>query len=274
MSFSLVLNIDVSQLQNIHKGKFFAEVKQLLSDQDFDPFRTAVSEGADVYNANEKEYGKIMIMSKITSILMKYNGRFSIYKVNNGTSEEISVKGLETILGEFKAAHNLPHFRYNPNVYENGVVSFYNDVCEVCRQESDYFVEGCYGERDLEVICINCVASGRAAVEQDVYFNTHYPQTFRDDDRFEELTKRTPHFFSWQEVPWAEHCQDYCAYIKKVKWNDIKHLEIELMEDLLYIANSYNYEIEDIKKYLNGYMDGHLFQCLHCGSHKLITDLP
>lgn len=274
MSFCLVLNIDIAHMPNEHKGKFLAEIHCFLSDQEFAPFRSAVSKRADVYHSNDKEYDNMIKIRKIISTLMTYKGNFSIYKVQEDSREEIAVRELETIMAQFKTIHKLPHFKYNPNVYENGIISFNRDICEVCHNESHFILEISYGESDLEAICVDCVANGRAAREYDVFFNSYFPQTFNDSSRTEELTLRTPGFLSWQEIRWMEHCQDFCAYIKKVNWDDIAHLEEEVMDDLLYEASLYKDELDDIKKYLNGYMEGHLFQCLHCGKHRITTDLP
>jgi uncharacterized protein CbrC (UPF0167 family) len=77
-----------------------------------------------------------------------------------------------------------------------------------------------------------------------------------------------------QEISWLEHCNDFCAYIGKVDWEGVSYLESELHSDLTLEASKYNLEHGDLKKALDSYLVGHLFKCIHCGKHRLTTDLP
>lgn len=273
MSYTLILEVDLAELNNNQKGTFFSEVSKFISAEDFELFRRAVSNKTKVYNVFDTEYNKIIHIKKIIKLLNEDTTKFTIYQKTEDEKNIISLLDLENIIDEFKVIHQLPYFKYHPHVYESGCISFYKDICEVCNQESSFFNEGCYGESDLEVICVHCIASGKAGEEYDVSFNYQYPISFKDDHKVEELHLRTPSILSWQEIPWLEHCNDFCAYKGIVDWERVIHLEPEIHNDLTIEATKYNLEQGDFKNALNSYIVGHLFKCLHCGKHRLTSDL-
>ncbi|CAM3996724.1 CbrC family protein [Mesobacillus zeae] len=274
MSYTLKLEIDLTELNNNQKGKFLSEVIKLIPAQDFQSFRRAVSKKTEVYTAFDTEYDKIINIRKIIKLLDDNMMNLSIYQETEEKKIIISLLDLENIIDEFKVIHQLPYFTYHPNVYESGTISYFKDICEVCNQESSFFNEGCYGESDLEVICVHCIASGKAGKEHNVFFNYQYPISFNDDKKVEELNLRTPSILSWQEISWLEHCNDFCAYIGIVDCEGVSHLESELHSDLTIEASKYNLDYGDFKNALDSNIVGHLFKCLHCGKHRLTTDLP
>ncbi|MBO1511006.1 CbrC family protein [Metabacillus bambusae] len=274
MSYTLILEIDLVELNNNQKGTFLSEVSKYISTQDFESFRRSVSNSTEVYHVLDTEYNKIINIRKIIKRLNDYTTKFTIYQETEDKKITITLLDLENIIDEFKVIHQLPYFKYHPNVYESGSISYYKDICEVCNQESSFFNEGSYGESDLEVICVHCIASGKAGKEHDVFFNYQYPISFKDDNKVAELHLRTPSIPSWQEISWLEHCNDFCAYIGIVDWEGVRHLEPELQSDLTIEASKYNLQQSDLKNALNSYIVGHLYKCLHCGKYRLTTDLP
>lgn len=270
----ILLEINLTRLKNKQKGQFFAKVRNLMSSEDFEPFRKAIDKSAVVYSASEIEYDKLLILRKIIGLLNEFTAAFSIFQQMNERLIPISLTDFEHIIERFKNVCELPSFKYYPNVYESGSLSFYINKCEVCNKDSFCFQEGCYGESGIEVICVHCITSGKAGKEHDIFFNNQYPITFLDDNKIEEINLRTPSILSWQEISWLEHCNDFCAYIGNFNWVEILHLEEELQNDLTLEAAEYDLEIADFKNALNTYIFGHLFQCLHCGKHRLTTDLP
>ncbi|KKI91325.1 hypothetical protein WQ54_15385 [Bacillus sp. SA1-12] len=56
MTYILLLEIDLAELNNKQKGTFFSEVSRFIFTQDFDPFRKAVSNRTEVYLALDTEY--------------------------------------------------------------------------------------------------------------------------------------------------------------------------------------------------------------------------
>ena len=62
------------------------------------------------------------------------------------------------------------------------------------------------------------------------------------------------------------HCDDFCAFIGKVTWKQIKDMNIEYVVDELE-----EYDTEEVKEILNGQSDmvGYLFKCLYCDKYRL-----
>lgn len=58
---------------------------------------------------------------------------------------------------------NLPHFKYNPNVYKNGMVEFGSGICQCCGEKTNAYIQNIYAIEDIDCICMNCVSSGKAA---------------------------------------------------------------------------------------------------------------
>jgi uncharacterized protein CbrC (UPF0167 family) len=270
----IVLEINMAEMPNDQKGKFFPRVKSMVGDNDFMPFRSAVTSRQEVYFLQEKQYDRMLRVKKIAELTGGLGGEFTIYRKNQTGKKEISLQELEEEIAQFKTVNELPAFRYHPNVYELGILDFYEDECQVCCRTGHFFSGGGhFGESDIEVICIDCLSSGRAASECKVQFNTGWLES-QDINKTEELNAKTPGILSWQEVEWQQHCHDFCAYIGRFKWDDIAHLEEELTADLLAEADMFNVSTAEMKRILNKYAVGHLFQCLHCGQHRMTADLP
>lgn len=265
MSISYNLELDMDGLNNKKKRKFLAKIGELINEKEFLPFRTAINEKKEVYYATEKEYEKLLKMKKIIDELVKNKSFYRIHEINESSKREIPLLNFIQIIEHFKEIHSLPHFRYHPNVYELGVISYYTDICEVCQQESYFF---------SKKICVFCISNGKVAKEKEVFFNNACPTTFEEEEKINELNLRTPGIFSWQEIEWPEHCHDFCVYLRDVKWMDIAYLEDELKEALEEAAQLHNTTVDELKNELDSYMDGHLFQCLHCGTYRLAIDLP
>lgn len=274
MSYALILEIDLTKLDNSQKGKFFSEVSKIIPTQEFQSFRKAVSKKTEVYTVFDTEYNKLINFKKIIKLLDDDSESFTIYQKTDEKIITISLFDFENIFDGFMDVHQLPYFKYHPNVYETGSISYFKAVCEVCNQESSFIIEGCYGENDLEVICVHCIASGKAGMEPDVFFNYQFPLTFNNQNIVEELQSRTPSILSWQEITWLEHCNDFCSYIGIVDWEGISHLELEIQSDITREAAKYNLKNDDFKNAMNSYIVGHLFMCIHCGKHRLTTELP
>lgn len=270
-----ILEINITSLKEKEKGKFFNSIMPLVTKEEFEPFRTSVKNIKEVFLAKEKDYESLLRMSKIINELNRYKGYFVLYKENGLQKEIVRHEDLLIEISNFKEKHNLPHFKYNPNAYEISLISFYNDNCEVCGKQSDFFGSSSpYGEEDIDSVCVHCINSGKAHKKFECEFNIIKYNSIKEQDKINELVYQTPGIFSWQEFDWLEHCDDFCAYLGKVKWKDIQHLEEEMKEELELHTKEYsNSTVEDLIEALNRYMDGHLFQCLHCGKYKLKLDL-
>ncbi|MGM9925784.1 MAG: CbrC family protein [Bacillus sp. (in: firmicutes)] len=166
--------------------------------------------------------------------------------------------------------NKLPKFKYHPNVYQCGVVKFSNNICECCGRTVDAYIERIYSEEDVECICLDCIASGKAAEKFDGSF-IQDADSIDNPEATEELFCRTPGYESWQGENWKACCNDYCAYLGTVGTKELEKMGIadELFEE----DGSFD-GWDDARKYLvkDGSMCGYLFQCLHCGKYHLVID--
>jgi len=167
-------------------------------------------------------------------------------------------------------------FKYHPNVWEQEVFKTNKDgskrACQCCGVETEYYLDTMYTAEDVDCICPECVASGKAAKK----FNGSFSQDAETDkvnseSATEELLCHTPGYVSWQGEYWLACCNDYCAYIGDVGTKELENIGIadEVFEEY----NKRN-EYEDARKYLmkEGTVAGYLFRCLHCNKHHLWVD--
>ncbi len=171
---------------------------------------------------------------------------------------------------------DLPKFKYNPNAEKLGIIKKEKIFCPVCQKDRDYVYDGpFYSIDEVKNICPWCIKDGSAAKRYDGEF--HDSASCEDVDNkeyLEELTKNTPGYSGWQQERWLSHCGDFCALKDYVGWTEINDLKEELMEDLIEIKAEYGLSQEELEINLvnSGSMQGYLFQCLHCGKHRLAID--
>ena len=169
-----------------------------------------------------------------------------------------------------KDTKHLPKFKYHPNVYECGVVEFGKGTCNCCGKEVEAYVQMMYTTEDVDCICMDCVASGKAAEKFDGSF-IQDADSIDNEAASEELWCRTPGYLSWQGENWVACCNDYCEYIGTVGTKELEELGIA---DELFEADGSYEGWKDARKYLtkDGSLCGYLFHCLHCGKYHLRVD--
>ena len=171
----------------------------------------------------------------------------------------------------------LPVFKYNPEAEKWEILIRKNTTCPVCQQSTEYVYDGpFYAEADVDNICPWCIADGRAAEKYAGEFQDSAScEEVVDEASLIELTTRTPGYTGWQQERWLSHCGDFCAFKGYVGWKEIKSLRDELEADLNTIMDDYGMDEDECKVSLvkNGSMQGYLFQCLHCGAHRLTADM-
>ena len=178
----------------------------------------------------------------------------------------------------------LPVFKYHPNPIKTG--AFKTDkkvVCDCCKQETDTYYDGIfYSREEVMYLCPWCISSGIASEEFDGYFtdgidgiipNPSEPNTFNNPKAMKEVLRRTPGYTGWQSEKWLTHCNDCCAFIGYVGWDEIKDkLDdfVDLESDMIEFSDG----VEHLEKYLrnDGDFQGYLFQCLYCGKYRLYAD--
>jgi uncharacterized protein CbrC (UPF0167 family) len=170
----------------------------------------------------------------------------------------------------------LPDFKYNPNALKLGIIKKETTTCPVCEQVRNYAYEGpFYSEAEVEGICPWCIKDGSAAEKYNGEFlDSASCDTVDKDEYLIELTTRTPGYSGWQQERWLSHCGDFCALKDFVGWKEVKELKDELEEDLNGIKSDYGLTQTELESSLlkSGSMQGYLFQCLHCGKHRLAVD--
>lgn len=168
------------------------------------------------------------------------------------------------------------NFKYHPNVWDQDIFKTNKDgitiTCQCCGNETDYYTDMIYSAMNIDCICPNCVASGRAAEK----FNGSFSQDgevskVNDESKIEELFCHTPGYISWQGEYWLACCNDFCAYIGDVGTKELEELGIA---DEVFEEYDGRDEYDDARKYLvkEGSLAGYLFKCLHCQKYHLWVD--
>lgn len=168
---------------------------------------------------------------------------------------------------------NLPFFKYHPNIYNSEKVidgvNFDEGVCQCCGNKTDVYVSSMYCREDIECICMECVASGKAADK----FNGEFIQDAEeelDGEKRDELFLRTPGYCSWQGEYWLTCCDDYCEYLGDVGYEQLKEMDLEYLIDEYKEREGLEFDNEILAA--GGSMAGYLFRCLHCGKYRLWVD--
>lgn len=167
-------------------------------------------------------------------------------------------------------------FKYHPNVWKQDVFTEIaeNEMleCECCNKRTRYYLQNMYSSANVECICPECVANGKASEK----FNGEFIQyaeidKVSDDEKRKELFCRTPGYVSWQGEYWLACCNDFCAYIGDVGTKELEEMGIA---DEVFAEYDARNEYEDARLYLEkaGSMAGYLFQCLHCQKYHLWVD--
>lgn len=91
--------------------------------------------------------------------------------------------------------NNLPKFKYHPNLYKSGEVEFQEGICNCCGQKVNAYITSMYCVEDVDCICLECVASGRAADKFDGTF-IQGADPIDDEEKKNELFCRTPGYVS------------------------------------------------------------------------------
>lgn len=187
----------------------------------------------------------------------------------------------------------LPYFKYHPEPIKTGV--FITDdtvICDCCGKETDiYYGSPFYSVEDIDALCPWCIADGSASEKfdgefQDIasieggevlydeegeYCGSTLPPI--DKNKLDELTKRTPGYHGWQQEHWLIHCDEPCAFIDYVEWDDIKD-KLEQLASLEQDIQDVGFELSDLSERLwdDGGCQGYLFKCCCCGKLRLHID--
>ena len=166
-------------------------------------------------------------------------------------------------------------FKYHPDPLKTG--AFKDDkaeICDCCKKSTNIYYEGpFYSSEEVKHLCPTCISTGEASKKFDGEFQDPAScDKVPKKEYVEELCRRTPGYRGWQQEYWLAHCDDFCAFIGYVGWNDLIEMGIDEQIEKDYIENG-DMNIEIIKKCVsNGQLQGYLFQCLTCGQYRLYVD--
>lgn len=173
-----------------------------------------------------------------------------------------------------------PLFRYHPDPLSNGVFEETDTpvVCPCCGKETPIYYAGTFHtdeDIDMPPFCPSCIADGSAAEKFDGEFRYDEGETLSDPDLIDAIIHRTPDYITLSWSGWRVHCDDYCAYLRSVSYNDIIELGLleEIKQDMYWQKDEKDPLglLRSLERY--GPPQGHLFQCLTCGKHLLYIDL-
>lgn len=174
----------------------------------------------------------------------------------------------------------LPKFRYHPNCAELAIFTKAKTgeekVCMCCKEKTEYYYDSMmYSKEDVDCLCPDCIASGKAAEKFDGTFIQDAEVILKDQEKSKELFERTPGYISWQGEHWLTCCEDYCAFIGYVGIEELAKMGIleEVLDDYEKTA-VFAFARDVVEQHLSkdGSLVGYLFECLHCKKYRLWVD--
>lgn len=173
---------------------------------------------------------------------------------------------------------NFPVFQYHPNPIATGSVVTSDKQCKCCGQVRGYiYAASVYAESELnESICPWCVADGSAAEKFEATFADSHPllDAGLSTDVVDEVTKRTPGYFSWQQEAWLSCCNDACEFHGDAPKDEVRSLPDDAVESLM---SDLGLDEEEWEAFVENYESGgdpavYKFICRHCKTHLYNAD--
>jgi uncharacterized protein CbrC (UPF0167 family) len=173
-------------------------------------------------------------------------------------------------------ADDLPYFKYHPNPVATGAIKAESTLCPVCGERRSHVYDGpFYTTESVSGICPWCIHDGSAAKKYDGEFqDAAMCEAVDKPEYLTELTQRTPGYSGWQQEAWLSHCGDFCAFIGYAGWGQMEPLASELASDIQGIKSKTNLSDDEFVQSLDaGSLYAYLFNCIHCGHHRVAFDL-
>lgn len=208
--------------------------------------------------------------------------------IDNKPKDRLMLMELEAVKDlKIPNKSDLPHFKYHPDPIRTGAFRFDKVVsCDCCQKETTtYYQSPFYSIDDIEAFCPQCIANGEAAKKYEGAFQDYLglegispdPSVSNanvyTEEQLDEVLYRTPGYCGWQQEQWLSHCNDLCAFVRYVGWNEIKD-KLDQFVDLEADCQEFGIPAEQLPQYLynGGSCQGYLFQCLHCKKYRLYFD--
>ena len=175
-----------------------------------------------------------------------------------------------------KGISDLPHFIYHPDPFGTG--AFHKSdkavICDCCNKHVHVYYDGpFYSEDEVECLCPQCIATGRAAETFSGVFqdDLSLEEGVTDKNKLDVLIHRTPGYQGLQQEYWRCHCGDFCSFVGYVGAKELEGLNV--MDEVLNDPKWTQEQKTLIQNMVNGgNVQGYLFRCLHCGKHLLWMD--
>jgi len=170
----------------------------------------------------------------------------------------------------------LPTFFYNPNAYALGLIKAQPITCQCCGQARSHAYQGnLYCQAEVRALCPWCIADGSAAEKFEGSFVSIFESELDDAPALSEasvaaVSCRTPGYLSWQDSVWLGHCGEACVFVGYVGSKELRPVWQQVLPDVL--ASGIDEEIIREEMLKDGDLTGYLFQCQHCGHHRLHVD--
>ncbi|MDH1265319.1 CbrC family protein [Pseudomonas sp. GD03944] len=176
-------------------------------------------------------------------------------------------------------AMELPHFRYYKDPVAAGVIKPSDAVCLCCeRARGHIYVGPVYSVEDLsERLCPWCIADGRAAERFQASFIGYHAldEAGAAPSVIEEIDRRTPGYFTWQEATWLAHCGNACVFHGDASEQDVRDASVAARQQWM---QDYELAEKDWEWASKGYKPAgdsafYKFVCVHCQQVVLAWDL-
>jgi uncharacterized protein len=181
-----------------------------------------------------------------------------------------------------EAGGELPRFRYHPDPLATGCVKPAKRKCACCGRARGYIYIGPVPEaKELsERVCPWCIADGSAAAKFDAEFTD--PGAVGDYGAWpavpaavaEEVSRRTPGFWTAGDGVWWTHCGDAAEFLGTVKKQGALRAGPDYLAELRGEQNDAEWRefLESLDKPVGPW--AYLFRCRHCGRYGGYRDWP
>ena len=172
-------------------------------------------------------------------------------------------------------ASDLPRFKYHPD--PSAVFQRTNARCESCRQARGFeYIGPQYGLKELDHLCAYCIADGSAAEKFGLEFtDPGGTEPGPGAARLDELIHRTPGYDGPDGDVWPVHCDDFCAHLgRAASWGDIESHLLDLDADIVAFCDDLDIRRDEFRQEVNRESSpllAHIFRCLTCGHHRLVS---
>lgn len=177
-----------------------------------------------------------------------------------------------------------PTFRYHPDPVASGSATPSDRPCEVCGHPAGIAYHGPIYGRQVEVLCLRCIADGAAATALaeggGLAEFTDVGWGVPDDvplSVLDAVSHRTPGFVGWQQERWMYHCGDAAAYLGRAGHARLRE-HPEALEMVLHENDEFGWTPDRSREYAEALREdgdavAYLFRCVHCQRYLAYTDM-